>query len=397
MNAKLRKRLGLIALAVLLVMIVAYGFWPKPERVEVVEATRGPLEVTLEEEGQTRVKDRFVITAPVASHARRIDLEVGDAVEQGETLLTLEPMRSDVLDPRRRAEAAARIQAAQAALRAAEENARAATTDAELAAAELARIQNLYEAGSATQQTLDQAEAAARRAQAGQQSAAAAVEVARYDLAAGRTALEYAGAAGNGSERVQIHAPVSGQVLRIHHQSEGVVGAGEPLLELGNPRALEVAVDVLSADAVDIESGTRVRFDRWGGEEALEGVVRMVEPTAFTKISALGVEEQRVLVIADIVSPAAEWARLGDGYRVIAHFILWEGDDALQIPTSALFRHGDGWAVFVMEEGEARRRPVEVGHRSGLTAQIADGLAEGEAVIVHPSDEIEDGGRVQPR
>ncbi|HMB90052.1 MAG TPA: efflux RND transporter periplasmic adaptor subunit [Rhodothermales bacterium] len=396
MDAKTRKRIGLIALAVVLVLVIAYGFWPKPELVEVVEATRGPLEVTLEEEGQTRVKDRFVITAPVASYAQRVNLEVGDAVEKGETLLTLEPMRSDVLDPRRRAEATARVQAAQAALRAAEENARAATTDAELAAAERARIQKLYEVGSATQQTLDQAEAAARRAQAAQQSAEAAVEVARYDLAAGRTALDYSGARSSAGH-VQVEAPVAGHVLRIHHQSEGVVGAGEPLLELGDPRALEVAIDVLSADAVDIEPGTHVRFDRWGGEEVLEGVVRVVEPTAFTKISALGVEEQRVIVIADFVSPAAEWTRLGDGYRVIAHFILWEGEDALQIPTSALFRHGNGWAVFVMEDGEARRRPVEVGHRNGLTAQIADGLTEGEAVIVHPSDEIEDGGQVEPR
>lgn len=396
MNAKTRKRIGLIALAVVLVLAVLYGFWPKPEPVEVVEVTRGPLEVTLEEEGQTRVKDRFVITAPVASYAQRIDLEVGDPVEKGETVLTLEPMRSDVLDPRRRAEATARVQAAQAALRAAEENARAATTDAELAAAERTRMQNLYEAGSATRQMLDQAEATARRAQAAQQSAEAAVEVARYDLAAGRTALDYSGARSSAG-RVPIQAPVSGYVLRIHHQSEGAVGAGAPLLELGDPRALEVAVDVLSADAVDIEPGMRVRFDRWGGEAMLEGVVRMVEPTAFTKISALGVEEQRVLVIADFVSPAAERARLGDGYRVIAHFILWEGEDALQIPTSALFRHGDGWAVFVMADGEAQRRPVEVGHRNGLTAQITDGLAEGEAVIVHPSDEIADGGRVQPR
>lgn len=397
MNAKTRKRIGLIVLGVVLVLSVAYGFWPKPEYVEVAAVKRGPLQVTLEEEGRTRARDYFAIAAPVAGFAQRVDLKVGDAVVKGHTLLALEPLRVDALDPRRRAEAAARIQAAEAALRAAEENARAASTDADLAAADLARIQQLYEAGSATKQTLDQAEAAARRAQAGQQSAAAGVEVARFDLEAARTALQYAAGTASAADQVQIRAPVTSRVLSIHHPSEGVVAAGQPLLDLGDPQALEVVVDVLSADAVRIEPAMRVRLERWGGDEALEGVVRLVEPNGFTRVSALGVEEQRVLVVVDLVSPPAAWARLGIGYRVVAHFIVWEDGDVLQTPASALFRDGDGWAVFVLDDGRAQRRPVEVGHRSGLAAQITSGLEAGEEVIVYPDDAIEEGVRVRPR
>jgi len=196
---------------------------------------------------------------------------------------------------------------------------------------------------------------------------------------------------------VAVRAPAGGRVLKVLRKSEGVVGAGEPLLEIGDARALEVAVEVLSADAVRIAPGTRVLFERWGGPVPLEGRVRVVEPTAFTKVSALGVEEQRVRVIAGITSPRQLWERLGDGYRVEASFILWEGEDVLQVPASALFRYQQGWAVFVEEGAFARRRLVQVDHRNGLAAEILSGLAEGERVIVHPDDSVEDGKAVQPR
>jgi HlyD family secretion protein len=225
------------------------------------------------------------------------------------------------------------------------------------------------------------------------------VEVARFDLEAAQTALQYsiAGDGGEGEDTkdiVKLRAPVASRVLAIHHESEGVVVTGEDLLEIGDPAALEVAVDVLSADAVRIRPGGAVELQRWGGEQPLDGVVRIVEPSGFTKISALGVEEQRVWVIADIISPRELWQQLGDGYRVEAHFILWEGEDVLQLPASALFRHADGWAVFAIRDGRARRVAVQIGHSNGLVTEVLSGITAGEIVIVHPDDRIEDGVRV---
>jgi HlyD family secretion protein len=199
------------------------------------------------------------------------------------------------------------------------------------------------------------------------------------------------------SDRVVIVAPVSGRVLKVHHRSEGVVREGDPLIEVGDPRALEVVSDVLSADAVRIREGIPVLFTRWGGATPLEGRVRVVEPAGFTKISALGVEEQRVLVISDIVSPPAAWSRLGDGYRVETSFLIWEADNVLQIPENALFRFKEDWAVFVVERGKAQRRVVKVGQRNGLRAEIQEGLSEGESVITHPDSAIDDGSSVRVR
>jgi HlyD family secretion protein len=223
--------------------------------------------------------------------------------------------------------------------------------------------------------------------------------VAQHELDAARTALQYAGAAPGGGtlEHVVIRSPVMGRVLKIQHQSEGPVDVGEPLLEIGNPRTLEVEIDVLSADAVRIQSGTPVLFERWGGEQPLRGAVRTVEPTGFTKISALGVEEQRVWVIADITSPPDEWERLGDGYRVEASFILWEENDVLQIPDSALFRDGENWSVFTVRDDQAVKQAIEVGQRNGISAQILTGLQAGDEVITHPDDKIRNGVVVQRR
>ena len=194
-----------------------------------------------------------------------------------------------------------------------------------------------------------------------------------------------------------MRAPVAGKLLKIAHKSEGTVATGQPLVEIGDPKALEVEVDLLSADAVRIQPGTRVVFERWGGEGALEGAVRAIEPAGFTKVSALGVEEQRVWVIVSFTSPAAQWQRLGDGYRVEASFILWEGKDILQIPASALFRDGDGWATFVVQQGKAVKRVVQVGQRTGLAAQIVAGIQAGERVISHPDDRVREGVSVKAR
>jgi HlyD family secretion protein len=355
---------------------------PRRVVVDVAKVTRGPLRVTVEEEGKTRVQDRFVVSAPVAGFVRRITLEVGDRVSRGQVVAQLEPLRSTGLDPRSRAEAEARVEAAKAALDAAKENARVATASDDYARAKYDRTKRLFESGFASKDDWG-----------------FAVEVARSDLDAARTQLLYSsGEGGRGSGgSVAVRAPVEGRVLGIPHKDEGAVEAGRPLIEIGNPRALEVEVDVLSSDAVRIRPGTTVHFDRWGGDGLLEGKVRTVEPAGFTKVSALGVEEQRVLVIADITSPPALWEQLGDGYRLEASFLLWEGDDILQVPASALFRYEGGWAAFTVEGGRAKRRTVTIGRHNGLVAQILSGMAEEETVIPHPSDKIEDGTRIRQR
>ena len=386
-----------MAVAAALLAALAWGFWSRPVLVEVVAASRGPLQVTIEEEGRTRVKDRYVISAPVAGYLRRIELDVGDALTQGQTVAVLEPLRPEVLDPRSHARAEAQIAAAQAALEAAVKKVAAARAEAKFARDEYARKQKLRAKETISQTLLEEAETRARQTAAEQQSAEFTVEVARFDLEAARTALQYSLADDTATRpvTVELHAPVASRVLRINHESEGVVSAGEDLIEIGDPARLEVAVDVLSQDAVQIRPQTRVLFYRWGGDAPLEGMVRTVEPAGFTKISALGVEEQRVWVIADLVSPREAWQFLGDGYRVEAHFILWQDTDVLQAPASALFHHEGEWAVFVVQDGRARRRHVEVGHRNGLVAEIIAGLRTGDRVITHPDDRIEDGVRVQ--
>ncbi len=397
---RIKRSIGLTLLALMVVAAIIYGFIPEPVTVDAAPVVRDPLRVTVSEEGMTRVKDRFVVSAPVAGYLRRIELRVGDRVEQGMTLAELEPVRSEVLDPRSRAQAKARVAAAEAAYKAARETARAAASDADYAQSEYQRLRKLCEVKCViSEDELERSEAQAERSQANRRSSEFAVEVARFELEAARTALEYSAAKPNEeiAETVEVSSPVNGQVLGQRRESEGVVVAGQPLLEIGDPGALEVVVDLLSTDAVKVEPGTRVLFERWGGENTLEGRVRVVEPTGFTKISALGVEEQRVWVVVDLTSPPQAWQRLGDGYRVEAMFILWEGSDILQIPSSALFRHVGDWTVFVITNERAERRKVTLGKRNGLRAQILSGLTEGEQVILHPDESIEPGTRIQRR
>jgi HlyD family secretion protein len=355
--------------------------------------------VTVEEEGKTRVKDRFVLSAPVAGFMRRIKLDVGDRVQKGETLVELEPLKSNLLDPRSRATAEAAVSSAKAALKVEEERVRAAEADADYTRKNLERIKKLYEGGYVAKDVLEQAETGTKRAEANLLSAEAAVKVARFDLDRALTALRHSAAE---ETRIQgkivtIQAPVNGSVLKIYRESEGVVQSGEPLIDIGDPKNLEVKVEVLSADAVKIKPGTSVLFERWGGNSTLSGMVRVVEPAGFTKISSLGVEEQRVLVIVDITSPDQNEQSLGDGYRLEASFIIWEGKNVLQVPASALFRKQEGWAVFVVKNNKALKREVKVGQRTGLAAEILSGLTEGDVVISHPDNSIEEGTRVRPR
>ncbi len=395
----MQRRILLALLSVAILSAIVYGFIPEPVAVDVAAVKRDTLRVTVEEEGRTRVIDRFVISAPVAGYIRRIEHHVGDNVEQGMVLAELEPMRSDVLDPRSRAQAEAKVSAAEASLQAAEENVQAAQADADYAQSEFQRLSKLCRDGCVTEDQLDRAEAQARRSKAALRSSRFAVDIARHELEAARTSLKHSAAQqqSGSSEKVEIHSPLNGRILQLHRESEGVVAAGQPLLEIGDPAALEVVVDVLSSDAVKIQPGGRVLFERWGGDAVLEGVVRMVEPTGFTKVSALGVEEQRVWVIVDITSNSELWQRLGDGYRVEASFILWQQEGVLQIPASALFRSEGGWVTFVMSEGRAQRRALTLGQRNGLAAEVVDGVRDGEQVILNPDESIEEGVRVAAR
>jgi HlyD family secretion protein len=387
-----RKRIAFMVIVVVIAIGLFYGFQPQPLAVDLGVATRGPLRVTVEQEGRTRVVDRYVVSSPVAAYARRIELDVGDNVKRGDVLAYLDPPRAEVLDVRRRAEARARVDAAQDNVSAAEQRVQAARVSAELAQKELVRIRALRADHLVPADAEDRAVTESARAAAELRSAEFTVATTRHEMEAARTALQYSGAAAK--EPITVHAPVDGRVLKIYHKSEGLVTAAQPLLEIGDANSLEVEVDVLSADAVRLHPGTAVEFERWGGEGVLTGKVRLVEPAGFTKVSALGVEEQRVWVIADFTSPIAQWQTLGDGYRVEASFILWQEDDVLQIPASALFRDGTGWAVFAAQQGQASKRAVQVGQRNGLKAQILSGIEEGEQVIVHPDDRVHDGVRV---
>ncbi len=394
-----KRKLIVIALIILVVLAVIYGFIPRPVSVDTEVVTKGDMMVTVVEEGKTRVVDRFDISAPVPGYARRIEFKVGDAVKRGQEVAELEPLRSGMLDPRSRAASQARLEAAESSLESAREEASASRAESELAKTEFERVAELYERRFASKDEFDRAKASLDNAAARLRSAEFSVDVAKYQVEEARTALRFS-TAENGSKglgKVSVRSPVNGSVLQVHHKSEGVVDAAQPLMTVGNPNALEVEVDVLSDDAVRIKPGMRVLLERWGGDEPLEARVRTIEPSGFTKVSSLGVEEQRVLVISDFTSSPQLWERLGDGYRVEAKFIIWEGSDILQVPESALFRHEKGWSAFVIKDGKARRRPMEVGHRGGLVAEVISGLNEGDMVITHPDDSIEDGTRVRPR
>lgn len=398
MNVQWQRRITWLSVLLIILAALAYGFRPQPRLVDMVEAKLAPMQVAIEEEGKTRVIDRYIISAPVAGTTCRVDLDVGDSVEKNQMLVNIKPLQSQALDPRSHAEAEATVAAAESALRAAEQNVHSARADADLAGKELTRLEPLAKQGHVSIDRLDQARATKRSTAATLRSAVFAVDVAKHELDAARTALRYTGnTSSNPEDMVQVLAPVTGQVLKVQQECEGVVSPGQPLLEIGDTRSLEIETDVLSADAVKIKPGMSVLYERWGGEKPLTGHVRRVEPVGFTKISALGVEEQRVLIISDIASDTEQWQTLGDGYRVESRFILWDEQDVLQIPASALFRVEDQWALFVMKNSKAKRRNVKVGQRNGLSAQILNGLTEGEAVITHPDNTIEDGVAVKRR
>lgn len=385
--------IGMAVLGVLAVL--AYGFWPEALPVTGATVRADSLRVTVEEEGQTRLKDAYVVSAPATGYLQRIRLEAGDSVAQGDVLARLATLPAQVLDARTRAQAQAQADGARAGVRQAEEEVQATEATWTYAQAEQSRMERLHAEGTATVQQRDAAVSAARQARARHRAAQHAASAARDRLRAAEAQIASFQSEGDvGASQSDVRAPIGGRVLRVHRTSAGVVGAGTPLLDIGNATDLEVVVDVLSSDAARIEPGMRVVLRDWGGAP-LDGRVQRVEPMGRTTVSALGVEEQRVDVVVDLTAPRAAWTRLQTGYRVLASFILWEGADVLQVPQSALFRDGDRWAVFRVEDGRARLRPVRIARRTGLAAHVTEGLAAGDVVITHPADDVADGARVR--
>lgn len=382
----------------MLALLIVIGLWPKPLPVETAAVARGVLAVTVDEEGMTRVKNHYVISSPVAGQLQRIDWKPGAVVEAGRTVLaTLETKGADLLDARGEAQARAQVQAATARREFAAAQRESAKAAAALAVQERDRQRTLRTAGSVSQQELDTAETRAVVAAQDARAAEFALQVAEFELAQAEAVLlrgQPAGADARGAPLI-ITSPVSGRVLRVFQESERTVPAGFPLVEVGDPADLEARIEVLSRDGVAIRPGARVQLEQWGGGEPLAARVRLVEPAAFTKISALGVEEQRVYVIVDLTEPLEKRPTLGDAYRVEARIVTWEGQSVLKVPAGALFQRGDGWQTYVMEGSKARRRNLKVGHSNGLETEVLEGLREGERVIVYPGDKIADGVRVR--
>ena len=385
---------------------IAKALQPKPARVDVQDVTRGPLRVTVDEDGKTRIKERYVISAPLAGRLLRIAQDPGDEVRAGNTrLATVEPSDPQLLNPRELAAAEAREKAAEAAHKRAGpalEQARAALTFAE---SELARKRKLQRTGAVSNSDMQNAELLYRDRSESFRAATFAADIAKYELEQARAALMPARARSEAPDstdsssawRFEIESPIDGRVLRVFQESSAVITPGTPLLEVGDPTDLELEIDVLSSDAVQIHPGDEVVIEHWGGDHPLRGSVRLVEPSAFTKISALGVEEQRVNVIVDLIDPVENRRTLGDGFRVEVRIVVWEGQDILRVPASALFRDGDDWAVFIIRDSQATRQTLQLGHRNALQAEVLGGLAVGDQVIVHPSDVIADGVKVSPR
>jgi HlyD family secretion protein len=389
------KRIRLLIGVLVVAAFVAVALWPEAMTVDVATATTGPMQVSIDEDGETRVRQRFVISAPVAGRVERIELEPGDRVTRDKTVLVrLAPVQSSLLDPRTRAELTAAVEAARAAVGQAQAERQRSLAALERARSSEVRQRALFEGGAIPRDTLEAAQTAVQTAEEAARAAGFALQGAEYQLQQARARLQ---APGSSNAAVEVRAPVDGVVLKRFRESSTVVTPGEPLLEIGDPDQIEIVADLLSTDAVQVPAGAAVLIEQWGGGHALSGRVRRVEPSGFMKVSALGVEEQRVNVIIDFDDPAAAGRALGDGYRVEVRIVIWQDANALMAPAGCLFRQGDAWAVFVVEEGVARLQPVELGRRNQTAGQILGGLSAGQILVLHPPDTLTDGTRVTVR
>jgi HlyD family secretion protein len=391
----LKKRFRLILAVLVVAAIATVAMWPKAMEVDVVPVGRGPMRVTIDEEGETRVRDRFVVSAPVTGRLQRIELEPGDTVVRGKTMVArLTPAESPLLDPRTRGELTAAVEAARAAVGQAEAERDRAAAALERARTTARRQEALASAGAIARDTLEAAQTSLKTAEEALRAAEFTVTRAEYELQLARARLQAPAASGG---TVPVIAPVDGVVLKRLRESESIVPAGEPLLEIGDPARIEIVSDLLSTDAVQVTPGAPVIVEQWGGPHPLTGTVRRVEPSGFMKVSALGVEEQRVNVLIDLPELRDQARQLGDGYRVEIRVVRWQADDVVKVPVGTLFRRGDDWSVFVAENGMVRLQTVQIGQRNDTEAQILSGLSPGQAVVLHPPDTLADGTRVVVR
>jgi HlyD family secretion protein len=440
------RRMMLLLFAAAVVGAIAFGLRPAPVEADLAKVTRGLIRETVDQDGKTRIRERYTVSAPLAGSLMRIKLDPGDEVIAGETVLaSIEPRDPELLDERAVMQAEANVRAAESKLKQATPLLEEAVAAQEFAESELERVRSAR-SGNPTAVSASQVENALmdyRMRSAVVRSARHAADIAQFELDQARAALlrsrpqgenrEEAqgaadGAAGadvgettgetgddaldegedtvansvpaaapTGSFHFEIPAPITGRVLRVFQESGGVVQAGANLLELGDPSDLEVEIDVLSREAVKIRADAPVLLEHWGGDKPLNGSVRLVEPSAFTKISTLGVEEQRVNVIVDLIDPPNQREALGDAFRVEARIVVAQADNVLKTPTSSLFRVGDKWAVFRVVDGVARQTDVTLGLENGLEAEVVEGLAEGDVVVTHPGDNVVDGAKVVPR
>ena len=389
-----------VALALLLIAsLLAYGYWPQAVEVDLASAERGSLEVTVNDDGKTRIREKYVVSAPVSGKLLRIELHAGDAVRRGETVLArIQPGDPSLLDTRARAQAEARVRAAEAAWHQSQMSLKRAQDSSELAEHDYERALQLIQSQGISQADFEEAEHQQHIAQVDLRYAEFGLNFAEFELQLAQAALIHAEQSGDepqGYSPFIITAPTSGKVLRVFQESSAVVSPGDVLLEVGDPENLEMEIDVLSTDAVRIRPGAPVYVEHWGGPQMLHGVVRVVEPSAFLKVSALGVEEQRVNVIADFTDPVEQRPTLLDEFRIEARIVVAERRDVVKVPAGALFREGKQWRLYAVVDGRARLRAVEPGQSNELETEIVEGVSPGEQLIVHPSDQIREGVRVR--
>ena len=402
MDVRKRKRIIGRSITTLVLLgvatLIGLGFLPKPVPVHVGKVEKRALEVTVDESGKTRIRDTYIVSAPVTGNMSRIPLRAGDSIAESEAITEITPLMPQLLDTRTRAEATARVDVASANVR--RTNAAISQAEAALsyAKSQAERSQKLREGGGVSEQQYEESQYRLRAAQEDIEAARLAARVSENELDTARTALtSVSGDGKRAATGVKVTSPSAGRVLRVLQQSEGAVQAGTPLIEIGDPHRIEIVVDVLTTDAVEIATGAVATIERWGGDHPLNARVKYKEPSAYTTRSALGVEEQRVPVVLDIIDDPSRWTELGHGYRVEARIRVALVPDALTVPASALFRESDAWATFKVNGEHAHKVAVGVGLRTPDFAQVASGLSAGDAVVLYPSDRVVDGVAVAER
>ncbi len=414
-----KKKLIWTAGALLVLLMIFNAMRSKRVEVDLGEVTRGPLMVTVDEDGEARVREPYLISAPLAGRLLRVELEPGDEIEKGQSLLAIDPGEPGLLDARTEAEAEARVNAAEARHRVAVTKFEIAEAEAAKAARYLIRDEGRFEKGNIAQPTLEDTKHADRIAKSNLDAAKSAVEISKFELEQAQAAVLYSRSVQDHDDKsshthFEIKSPIEGVVLRRFQESSTVIPGGARILEIGDPADLEIRIDTLSQDAVKIASGQRIIIEHWGGDIPLQAHVRRVEPSAFTKVSALGVDEQRVWIFADLATKKPEkkqgqvpdqtefgdlihQQQLGDGYRIEARIVVWEKEDVLRVPAGALFRQKDQWCVYVHREGKAKLTILKLGQNNGIEAEVISGIVAGDRVVLHPSDQVTDGAAIKNR